>query len=91
MLKRKFKAKWIAALRSGKFKQGHGTLKCGEYLCCIGVGYVICTGDQPQLDRTAAAAEAIGLSGDEQEELIAMNDGRRKSFPEIADWIEKNL
>lgn len=31
------KAKWVAALRSGEYKQGTGVLHNGEGYCCIGV------------------------------------------------------
>ncbi len=42
-----FKAKWIAALRSGKYKQGQGALceetKLGVYkYCCLGVAEMVC-------------------------------------------------
>jgi hypothetical protein len=36
-----WKAKWLTALRSGKYKQGHGALRCvnGQEIthCCLGV------------------------------------------------------
>ena len=28
---------WIAALRSGRFEQGKGSLRCGDAFCCLGV------------------------------------------------------
>jgi len=31
------KAKWVSALRSGAYQQGHGTLRRGDAFCCIGV------------------------------------------------------
>ncbi len=31
------KAKWIEALRSGKYKQGKGVLRYGDEFCCLGV------------------------------------------------------
>lgn len=31
------KARWIEALRSGKYKQGKGALRTGECNCCLGV------------------------------------------------------
>lgn len=31
------KAKWIAALRSGEYKQGRGKLKRNDLYCCLGV------------------------------------------------------
>ncbi len=33
----KFKAKWLKALRSGKYKQGKGALHRDGNFCCIGV------------------------------------------------------
>lgn len=33
----KLKAKWIEALRSGKYKQGKGNLCHKGYYCCLGV------------------------------------------------------
>lgn len=32
---------WVAALRSGQFKQGHGVLSNGEEYCCLGVACVL--------------------------------------------------
>lgn len=29
--------KWVAALRSGKYKQGHGQLRKDNRFCCLGV------------------------------------------------------
>ena len=37
MLPKAFKAKWVKALRSGKYKQGTETLKTGDRYCCLGV------------------------------------------------------
>ena len=31
------KAQWVAALRSGDYKQTHGTLREGDAFCCLGV------------------------------------------------------
>ena len=36
-LKQSVKKKWIAALRSGKYKQGDSALHKGEKYCCLGV------------------------------------------------------
>jgi hypothetical protein len=46
-----FKAKWIAALRSGEYKQGTDSL-CSQagkdkLYCCLGVGYRVATGEDP--------------------------------------------
>ena len=31
------KAKWVAALRSGEYKQAKGQLRIGNSFCCLGV------------------------------------------------------
>lgn len=31
------RAAWVAALRSGEYKQGKGTLRDGDRYCCLGV------------------------------------------------------
>ena len=31
------KAKWVAALRSGEYKQGRGQLRSEDLFCCLGV------------------------------------------------------
>lgn len=54
-----FKAKWVEALRSGKFRQGDGALarlknKRYEY-CCLGVACAI----QPTIERTQQAQEGV--------------------------------
>lgn len=36
-MKPEIKAKWVAALRSGEYKQGHGALRYEDSFCCLGV------------------------------------------------------
>jgi hypothetical protein len=31
------RARWVAALRSGEYRQGDGHLRMGDRLCCLGV------------------------------------------------------
>lgn len=88
------KAKWIEALRSGKYQQGRNRLitESGRY-CCIGVGAKVLF---PEFEfnpdtATVCAAEKLGLTGGQQQGLVEMNDFQDKSFAEIADYIEKNL
>jgi hypothetical protein len=33
----KFQKRWLAALRSGEYKQGHGRLRIDDLYCCLGV------------------------------------------------------
>ena len=97
-----FKAKWVAALRSGKYKQTTGILKAfnsvtNEYsYCCLGVA--ACVLGYETLDNKVLTGpqfpEAIRGSAHGNDNvyiLTHMNDGQRKSFSEIADYIEQNL
>jgi hypothetical protein len=112
---KELKAKWVAALRSGKYQQARGTLNnCGGGYCCLGVllgvwgrgewnsesyeteaedgGIESFDGDLGRIGR-----RIFGISDEHESALIAMNDGEeeadpnRKSFAEIADYIEENL
>lgn len=97
------KSKWIAALRSGQFKQGMRTLHDteNEAFCCLGVlgcvtGMTIEQMEGWALLPTSRAAPIFGSDeGTVQLKLSHMNDGdngdNRLSFEEIADWIEKYL
>lgn len=87
----KLKADWVKALRSGEYEQTRCRLRDGQKLCCIGVGYVVCTGERPTFRRTKIASDAIGLPIGAQDELVHLNDFLEQSFPEIADYIEANL
>lgn len=95
-----FKARWIAALRSGEFKQGEGRL-CSRgprpSYCCLGVARKIdgvegCyQGDWgSEYYPPKKALDKWGLPYSSAAELARMNDGG-KSFAEIADYIEQNL
>lgn len=91
------KAKWVAALRSGKYEQMRYQLydrpDSPTRLCCIGVGIAAqgCPHEGWGTFDTPRAANLLGLPYDDQRTLIVMNDDENKSFPEIADYIEKNL
>lgn len=105
--KKFMKQKWIEALRSGKYKQAYGWLKCDEGYCCLGV---LC-----EIHPNVEFIEKNGMTGfsykgefmygllshhfvediklglDDMRALSTMNDLRGKTFDEIADWIEKNV
>jgi len=98
------KTKWVAALRSGEYKQGHYRLrsKLNEF-CCLGVlcevvglieakdgsEYMHYDGWTAYLPTPIASAAEV--SRDTQEELAMLNDAQGLSFGEIADWIESRL
>lgn len=116
-LPREFGEKWLAALRSGKYRQTVGALCRGNSYCCIGLAGKI-VGATSKFMRTGGAftndpdysnedsygmpaikapnslpEQIIGVASRNQlvQELICLNDNQRKSFAEIADWIESNV
>lgn len=96
------KAKWLAALRSGEFKQARGYLKGHTNdFCCLGV---LCEVAGLEIEGSNRVAGSEGLDNysrlydfigsREMSDLVAMNDGRQgtpNSFQQIADFIETNL
>ena len=100
MMKIDMKAKWLEALRSGDYKQGRNALKQDGCFCCLGVlcdiidpngwnEYGHFDGDRNYL--SSGVKETVGMTPWEVSQVADMNDCERKSFTEIADWIEKNL
>tara|TARA_Y100001968_G_C19392416_1_gene736362 strand:+ start:486 stop:794 length:309 start_codon:yes stop_codon:yes gene_type:complete len=91
-----FMKKWAEALRSGEFKQTTGALKKGNQhsasYCCLGVARELFPDKinkergEGILDQESLAV--LGISDDEQQTLIDMNDNENKSFKQIADYIE---
>jgi hypothetical protein len=99
------KKKWTDALRSGEYEQGQARFfnpDSGKY-CCLGVLCVV-AGQLPfnssyqenTVGNWRFAYDTIGHGwmDDKHMETVSylahMND-HACSFPEIADWIEKNL
>ncbi len=101
-LPRDFAEKWVAALRSGEYKQGKGALlDSSDCFCCLGVagivggcskralqGYTLLQGSFHN-GMHCVAPQILGKNK-LVDELTTMNDDG-KSFPEIADWIEHNV
>lgn len=113
------KAEWLAALRSGQYRQITGTLEklnpdgTIKGNCCIGVYCHVLglKGDPDEAhpeSKDAGNAEYFtrfeggqvgeleqpaqyGLSDDDQNKLMHLNDHELWSFEKIADWIERNL
>ena len=93
------KAKWVQALRSGKYDQCKHTMKDTTGFCCLGVLMDIQGVDWGSVDdlHTAKVPDAYnpGLSFNQMMELGKMNDGNfsgtPQPFSEIADYIEANL
>lgn len=95
------KAKWVEALRSGKYEQATGWLREGNRYCCLGVLCDISgqgewepinnpTQGYKYLGYVAVMPEEIAQFGEQETTLVLMND-RGKPFTDIADWIEQNL
>jgi hypothetical protein len=101
-LPKKVKAKWIKALRSGKYLQGRSYLVKEDIVtgkqsyCCLGVAcdLGLC---KPLNSSCNTHVEEVFIPMETQTDLAVMNDGsldkriRRKSFIQIANWIQKNL
>lgn len=105
-LPKKFKEKWIKALRSGKYKQDTGQLQTSMGYCCLGVGCRILH-PKMKLNSLIVLKENTKIkipnmlkgAGNKQHpqynpivrKLTAMNDSNNRSFNYIAAWIERNL
>ena len=101
-----FKNKWVEGLRSGQYKQAVGELyqEASDSYCCLGVACIVAGHTKDELahnlkvpcqlsyPRTPALLHAHYLKEPNSIvcRLIDMNDNGRKSFNEIADYIEQN-
>ena len=96
------KAKWLEALRSGRYKQGTYALRKGNEFCCLGVlcdivepgawvecgyGRYLHSGE----DALPAAKITIGVELEDYmaQKLADMNDSGQ-TFEEIAHCIEQD-
>lgn len=90
------KARWVKALRSGKYMQGQNALRNGDEFCCLGV---LCEISKPVRDKVNNKGY-LQASPDEdsayivipeqlQDKLSMMNDSG-KSFKKIASYIERS-
>lgn len=88
------KKRWVAALRSGKYRQTRrGQLKHKGAYCCLGV---LCG---PVLGKTIdefddVRCPDVGVRLFDyytEDKLIDLNDQAYYSFKKIADWVEENL
>lgn len=95
---KELKAKWIEALRSGKYQQTraqlyreHATATDPAGYCCLGV---LCKVAPIAIDEPVASmayGTLHGMLGDKAvDKLWTMNDDGA-SFVQIADYIEANL
>lgn len=56
--------KWVAALRSGEYKQGFGVLKHYEKHCCLGVACVLFVKENPESLRVETTEGGYTMFGD---------------------------
>lgn len=104
-MNRDLKAKWIAALRSGEYRQVHGELRSGsggtERFCCLGVLCEVArvrrvVQEQYRFDDGTisgiclAGALLAAVGDDRQNQLMSLNDAPT-AFADIADWIETHI
>lgn len=79
---KKLKAKWVKALMSGKYKQGHGALyapKDGSF-CCLGVLCVVAGAKPMELDGMGYPEDTGKFTGlivhEDAKQLARLNDNR---------------
>ncbi len=94
---------WIKNLRSGEYKQTHnGGLKIGSSYCCLGVACDVAKNEGlPRLgnngtisrswDLSQEGRKVFGLTKCTERTLIHMNDVKKKSFKDIANFLEKKF
>ena len=98
------KQQWIEALRGGEYKQGRGVLRSKEdEYCCLGVlcdlmgvrwqdrGGSCLMADGYTMSLPNYARMKSGVNDKDEGVLQRLNDRERKTFPEIANYIEENL
>ncbi len=75
-MNKEIKAKWVAALRSGNYKQGHGSLyeKRDNSFCCLGVCSAIVSGKNPRKGSNYLSHNRFGLTNKIQIALSELND-----------------
>ena len=113
MIDPEFKAKWLEALRSGRYRQTREKLRGKVGFCCLGVAcdisgkgswekafpaslsgpqvFVISPYSWSKTCIPSPLREEIGLTEAEHKSLANLNDSRKATFANIADWIERNL
>jgi len=104
-LPKRFKTKWLKALRSGKYQRGYCELgqdtEGGKKYCCLGVALTIQGAPLKTLQSQGYIPHKAGKRYKVPKQLIdyneltrklsGMNDLKQRSFKQIANWIEKNL
>lgn len=97
----RIKQLWLAALRSGEYRQTTRQLKREAGFCCLGV---LCDLHSKDMGDTWFGSEYLGKSryppeivlswaelSQQGENLLAWNNDHGATFEEIADIIEREL
>lgn len=88
---------WVKALRGGKRKQGTGHLRHDTTHCCLGV--LARDALKMNLDRYPSASQSARIYSavtdalgnfERVENFFRMNDSKKMTFAQIADYIEAN-
>ena len=92
---KELKAKWVKALRSGKYEQGRTHLHRDGHYCCLGVLLDVAGAPREEWDGACLAPFCDDLRDKYLEfktasKLAEMNDSG-DTFAEIANYIEANL
>lgn len=100
-LPKEFATKWVAALRSGEYKQGRGVYYNSSEGCYCSMGVGLVANDIPlneRGDNTLSDHDPIMecISSDEKPttlwyNIYKLNDEKNLSFTQIANWIETNV
>lgn len=104
---KKLKARWLKALRSGKYKQGKGSLydPNTKTFCCLGVLSHVALDGKVEIHSCDDGAPSFRATPSNNflrrfdcdfnyADLVHMNDGlgtKPRRFSTIANWIETNI
>lgn len=99
-----WRKEWVAALRSGNYKQGQGALRVDDCFCCLGVACDLFNNAKWERGTTRASyflgnmsciplavSLVFGLSSKQENILMELNDNDKATFAEIANYIEKEI
>jgi len=97
-LPKRFKEKWLIALRSGEYQQVKENLYLCDKYCCLGVACNVMGVSDKAINGWGTPTRALShkipkyfYEAPWLEVLMEMNDTEEKSFKQIALWIERNL
>lgn len=78
--------RWAQALRSGRYRQTWMTRQNDDGHCAVSVLY-----EEARQDGIGVYEVAAMVGLDAHATAVYLNDTERRSFSEIADWLERDL